>query len=397
MRNFISKLCLKRLAHGLRKLVEHGISTHPTVSKFYCGPNVPHRLSTSIATHQPKVYYLNPFDLFCVGASIDATTFTTAIYSSSMEAYHKITVSGEIHPDKSNSNKLGDSQSQKAGATVAASTAANGSRVGWNDTGAATSASYPEDLGIRGLPTQEIRGRAAVSTAADTSSGHGYYYEDTTSNNASPDSETSSFSLVCTSEDLKTCPGPINYCEIPGICPVLSPHLMALGDEAILSYESVREEQISNLPDKPSDPHRPFSSFSCEGLERYFNALVDARAAVELRKRAAEVDIGDCLRILDLKLSLYCKDDVFLESAAYEEHLIKHESSVRNLGIDFWALQCFRSRTQDPAYGASFLEKNSAINYSIEQIVQKKRYAREVVDRFLADPHSLTEHRLPFF
>lgn len=85
-----------------------------------------------------------------------------------------------------------------------------------------------------------------------------------------------------------------------------------------------------------------------------------------------------------------------MESAAYEEHLIKHESSARNLGINFWALQYCRSRTQDPAYGHSFFEKNSAVDHSVGQIIQKKRYAGEVVDQFLADPSSLAERRLPF-
>ena len=40
----------------------------------------------------------------------------------------------------------------------------------------------------------------------------------------------------------------MNYCEIPGLPHVLTPHLMALADAAILSYETVRGEQIAGLP-----------------------------------------------------------------------------------------------------------------------------------------------------
>ncbi len=35
---------------------------------------------------------------------------------------------------------------------------------------------------------------------------------------------------------------------MPGMSHVLTPRLMALGDEAILSYETVREGQIAGLP-----------------------------------------------------------------------------------------------------------------------------------------------------
>lgn len=133
--------------------------------------------------------------------SINATASTAATDSSSTAAYYKTAADGESCPDKSDSGKQPDSPSPEAKATVAASAAANGSRLDWNNTGDATSEYYSEEFCVQpGSPTQEIRGGSPASNAAEnTSSGHGHY-EDTTPNNASPKSETSVFSSLCTSE-----------------------------------------------------------------------------------------------------------------------------------------------------------------------------------------------------
>lgn len=132
--------------------------------------------------------------------SINATASTAATDSSSTAAYYKTAADGESCPDKSDAD-IQDSPSPEAKATVAASAAANGSRLDWNNTGDATSEYYSEEFCVQpGSPTQEIRGGSPASNAAEnTSSGHGHY-EDTTPNNASPKSETSVFSSLCTSE-----------------------------------------------------------------------------------------------------------------------------------------------------------------------------------------------------
>lgn len=154
---------------------------------------------------------------------------------------------------------------------------------------------------------------------------------------------------------------------------------------------------MRNIAQSPelSNSHRPFSSFSCESLERYFNALIDARNAVALRKSALAIDIGDYLKVLDAKLSLYAKDEVFLKSAANEVQLITRESSARDLRINFFGLEILRSMAQNPSYGSSFLERESVILSSTTRILQKREDAGQVTHMFLADPYSLAERRLP--
>ena len=139
------------------------------------------------------------------------------------------------------------------------------------------------------------------------------------------------------------------------------------------------------------------SSLSYEGIERYFNALIDASDAIQLRKIAVSVDIAECLKILDSKLSMYCKDAVFLSSAAYEIQLIEEESLMRNLGINFYGLEMCRSLSQDPPYGLSFMENHSDINSSITLTLQTQPDLHRATRQFIEDPFSLTEHRLPLF
>lgn len=139
----------------------------------------------------------------------------------------------------------------------------------------------------------------------------------------------------------------------------------------------------------------PFSALSCEGLKSYFNVLVDARNAVELRRSAVVADIGDCLKLLDSKLCLYSKDDVFLTSAACEIQLIQEESSARDFRINFFGLEYLRSL--NPSYGLSFVEKHSSVYSSIQLVLRTKEDAERATYQFLADPSSLTERRLSLF
>ncbi len=94
---------------------------------------------------------------------------------------------------------------------------------------------------------------------------------------------------------------------------------------------------------------------------------------------------------------MYHKDTVFLSSAAYEIQLIKEESLLRELGINFYGLEMCRSLSQDPPFGLSFKEDHSAINSSITSTLQTQRDLHRATSQFIEDPYSLTEHRLPLF
>ncbi|KJA12713.1 hypothetical protein HYPSUDRAFT_210199, partial [Hypholoma sublateritium FD-334 SS-4] len=189
-----------------------------------------------------------------------------------------------------------------------------------------------------------------------------------------------------------------DYCTVPGESPILTPELIALGEEAIATYELLHAAQVADLPPDENDRSpRLFSSLSREGIERHFNALVDARDAIQLRRLAVSVDIGECLKVLDSKLSMYSKDGVFLSSAAYEILLIKAESATRQLDINFYGLEVCRSKTRNPPYGSSFMEQHSNTNTSINLALQMREDAYQATDIFVDDPCALTEHRLPFF
>lgn len=198
--------------------------------------------------------------------------------------------------------------------------------------------------------------------------------------------------------------------------PILTPELIALGEAAISTYELLRSALTAGLPphvmcsthpkksyflrhftQESDHPPSLLSSLSCEGIERYYNALVDAKEAIRLRRLAITIDIGECLKVLDSKLKLYRKDGVFLSSAAYEVQLVKAESQTRQLGINFFALEMCRSQFQDPHYGASLLERNSHINTYIGMLLQVKEDVRQATYLFVDDPFALTEHRLPPF
>ncbi|KJA13169.1 hypothetical protein HYPSUDRAFT_209774 [Hypholoma sublateritium FD-334 SS-4] len=117
---------------------------------------------------------------------------------------------------------------------------------------------------------------------------------------------------------------PIDYCAVPAP-PILTPELISLGEAAVSTYEDLRSVHTAGLPPHESDHQpSPLSSLSREGIERYYNALVDAREAIRLRRLAVTIDIGECLKVLDSKLNMYCKDGVFLSSAAYEVKLKIH-------------------------------------------------------------------------
>lgn len=154
---------------------------------------------------------------------------------------------------------------------------------------------------------------------------------------------------------------------------------------------------LINLAQEPEHERRPFSSFSREGLERRFNAAADAKNAVSLRRSAVAADIAESLRELDSQLRIYCWDEVFLKSAAYEIDLISDESSERNLRINFSGLERLRSLSRYPFYGASFLEKNSVVFSSTKQDLQTRGDGGWAAQHFVADPRSLTEHRMPLF
>lgn len=94
---------------------------------------------------------------------------------------------------------------------------------------------------------------------------------------------------------------------------------------------------------------------------------------------------------------MYCKDRVFLSSAAYKLQLVQEVSLTRQLGINFFGLEMCRSQTQDPPYGSSFLEKHSDTDSYIGLILQTKEDVHRATYLFVDDPCALTEHRLPLF
>lgn len=203
---------------------------------------------------------------------------------------------------------------------------------------------------------------------------------------------------------------------IGALSPILTPHLIILGDDAVSTYESVCSSQTTGPPpdvksfhyetisvlkknytQATDSPHSLFSSFSCEGLEKYFNALIDARNAITLRRSANGADIGAFLKVLDARLNLYRKDEVFLSSAAHELQQIKQESLKRNFRINFLGLEMFRSLTRNPPHGSSFLELHGATNTCVNTSLRTLEDEQCVTDLFLEDPSSLTEHRIPYF
>ena len=139
-------------------------------------------------------------------------------------------------------------------------------------------------------------------------------------------------------------------------------------------------------------PCNPVSSFSQQELEQRFCAVVDAKNAVTLRQSATLADIGDCLLLLDSKLRLYETDDVFVNSAVREMHMIEQQSSTSFLG-----LEVFRSTTSRGRHGQSFYEKNRLLCSSVQRAIDAKEENIQVAYQFLSDPSCLVEHRLVFF
>lgn len=147
----------------------------------------------------------------------------------------------------------------------------------------------------------------------------------------------------------------------------------------------------------PDHPCNPISSLSVKELEQRFNAVVDAKNAVNLRRSATLADIGDCLLLLDSKLRLYDRDDAFLKSAVHEIQLIKQQSKATGRPIDFLGLELLRSMSRNCKYGQSFYEKHRILCSSVQRILSVKEQATHVAYQYLSDPASLLEHRLLFF
>ncbi|KJA12942.1 hypothetical protein HYPSUDRAFT_209969 [Hypholoma sublateritium FD-334 SS-4] len=250
--------------------------------------------------------------------------------------------------------------------------------------------SYPESSDAPGSPAPGFQ-ESPISSPV-RSSGGDWYCRALALDSASPSSQ-----ITGDLPDPEFQPGPMNYYAFPEMPCVMTPRLMALGEEAVLAYELACADVMHRLPDTPEHEHRPFYSFSREGLEHWFNSLADAKNAVFLRKSAVAADIAESLRELDSQLRIYCWDEVFLKSAAYEIDFISEESSESNLRINFSSLERLRSLSRYPFYGVSFVEKNSAVFSSTKLDVQTRGDGGWAAHNFVADPHCLTEHHLPLF
>lgn len=190
--------------------------------------------------------------------------------------------------------------------------------------------------------------------------------------------------------------------------PVLTPDLISIADGAVSEYQTVR----ASIPDKVPAPLtfyttmlslRPpqapgLSTLSPNDLALYFNAVVDAKNALTLRQSAVMADIGDCLEMVSPKFGLYDTDSMVLQSVFYELQLIKEECQTRQLGLNFWALEYFRSGLHGSDYGFSFVEDHPELYATVGRVLGDKEFSSHATQQFLQDPFSLREQRLsPFF
>lgn len=140
-----------------------------------------------------------------------------------------------------------------------------------------------------------------------------------------------------------------------------------------------------------ANPPSLFSSSSAEELTHYFSAAVDAEHAIRLRESALLADIGDFIELLASKLKLYDQDRAVGKRVSDEVDLIRKESEVRNLDINFYGLEYYR-RTNN--LGESFMEEHSEVYHDMEPILEAKEFSTSLARRFLGDPMALREHRL---
>lgn len=142
-------------------------------------------------------------------------------------------------------------------------------------------------------------------------------------------------------------------------------------------------------------PHESPSILSFNDLERQFCAAADAKNATKLRQAAVLADIGECILFLDSKLRLYDRDCVSLKSTSVHMQLIKQHAVTQGHTINFLGLELFRSQKQKSIYGESFIQANSLLRTSTQDILDLRQEAIQVAHHFISDPFSLVEHRLP--
>lgn len=103
--------------------------------------------------------------------------------------------------------------------------------------------------------------------------------------------------------------------------------------------------------------------------------------------------MGITLEMLTSQLRMYDKDIATLSSLKEELKLLMQANSERKLGINFEMLEKFRSSF--PPYDSSFTEENQLLYCRVQPLIDARRDAKEVGLRFLEDPMSLREYRLP--
>lgn len=130
-------------------------------------------------------------------------------------------------------------------------------------------------------------------------------------------------------------------------------------------------------------------------MQEYFSAAIDAKNALQLRKAAVTIDIGEALQALLPSLSLYDRDAAVLCTAGEEIQAIENECLRRGLRLNFYALE--RLRSLFAPYQQSLVEEHSLLFLAVGTMVEEKGDARLVAQRFFDDPSALREYRLPRF
>lgn len=126
-------------------------------------------------------------------------------------------------------------------------------------------------------------------------------------------------------------------------------------------------------------------------MESHFNAAIDVKNALGLRRYLIMIDIGLHLDILAAKLSRYDKDTAALKFAADEIEVIKTECAEQSMNINFSCLEFFRS--MNPAHSLSFMENHMMVFSKIMDWEEGAR-AYDTTSQFLDDPAALREYRL---
>ncbi|KAF9473558.1 hypothetical protein BDN70DRAFT_937349 [Pholiota conissans] len=181
--------------------------------------------------------------------------------------------------------------------------------------------------------------------------------------------------------------------DIISIPSVATQEVVAMGEEAIATYESVRVKESFFRLEGPR--RNPFSEMSVKELMKHYGAAVDVKNAIHVRKSAIGVDIGRYLEMMTAKCSMYEQDGATLQSALFDMTCIREACRERGLELDFYNLEFRRHITS--LEGVSVMEKYMSLIGRMEILLAQTAHSQEAAEQFFEDPASLREHRLPLF